>query len=79
MLRYMYIACIIFISYHEATLYVSIHSFGKPVNKYFYSSSRLFVSTWHYLCVRNVKRGEVLTEILLTVEVFRVVMTSTGN
>jgi len=49
-LRYIYIACIVFISYQEPTLYVSIHSFDKTVNKYVSSSSRLFVSTWHYLC-----------------------------
>jgi len=78
-LRCMYIACTVFISYQEATLYVSIHTFDKPVNKYVYSSSRLFVSIWYYLCLHNARSVEVLTEILLAVEVFRVVMTWGSN
>jgi len=51
MLRCMYIACmVIFISYQEATLYVSIHSFDKPVNKYAYSS-RDYLSPHGITCV----------------------------
>jgi hypothetical protein len=57
MLSYSHIACIvIFISYQQATLYVSIHNFDKPVNKHIYSYSRLFAATWGHV-------NETLTSI----------------
>jgi hypothetical protein len=52
-----YVACIvIFVSYQQATLNVSIQSSDKPVKKYVYSSSRLFAATWGYV-------NEMLTSI----------------